>query len=65
MAKVQSFADKMAKGTLDFTKHCSTCEESYTMIKLVTTDKSPETNSYKFKERIVAMCKCNENELIA
>jgi len=63
MAKVQSFAEKVAKGTKDFTTNCPECDESYTMIKLVTAEKSDKTNAYRFKERNVPMCKCNEGEL--
>lgn len=63
MAKIQSFADKVNKGTKDFTTHCPKCEESYTMIKLVSTEKSDKTDAYKFRERNVRMCKCNENDI--
>lgn len=65
MAKIQSFADKVAKGTIDYSRHCPKCEEAYTMIKLVTAEKMADTNAHKFKERMVAVCKCNENEITA
>jgi len=63
MAKVQSFADKVNKGTKDFSTHCQKCEESYTMIKLIKSEKSEKTNAYKFNQKMVAMCKCNEKEI--
>lgn len=63
MAKVQSFADKMNKSGKDFTRHCPTCGESVSPVKLVTSEKSDKTGAYQFKERFVGMCKCNESEL--
>ena len=38
MGKTKSFADKMNKATADYTKHCAECGESYSIVKLVSTE---------------------------
>lgn len=63
MGKVKSFADKVAKSSMDFRSHCSECGEALQSVKLVTSEKSEKTGDWKFNQRFVGMCKCNENEL--
>jgi hypothetical protein len=63
MAKVKSFADKMAKDKKDFTTHCPKCGESITTIKLVASELSEKTGAYRFKQSFVGVCKCNENDV--
>lgn len=63
MGKAATFADKMAKSQQDFSKHCRECGESLQIIKLVTADKSEKTGAYRFKEKLVGICKCNENSI--
>lgn len=64
MAKQKSFADKVAKATHDFSRHCKTCGETISTVKLVSTERSPKTGAYRFKEKFVGVCKCNEKELL-
>jgi len=63
MAKGKSFMDKVAKSAQDFTKHCPKCGESITTVKLVTSEFSDKTGAYRFKQRLVGLCKCTEKEL--
>ena len=63
MAKVQSFADKMNKATQDHTTHCPKCGESYQTIQYITSEKSEKTDAWKFNQKFVGLCKCNEGEL--
>ena len=63
MAKVKSFADKIAKDKRDFTTHCPKCGESITTIKLVASELSEKTGAYRFKQSFVGVCKCNENDV--
>ncbi len=63
MAKVKSFADKVAKNTMDFHKHCPKCGEAINTIQLVKAERSA-ANSWRFNEKYVAVCKCNEKEVI-
>jgi len=63
MAKIKSFADKMNKTGQDSSKHCSECGESKTMVKLITSEQSPETKAWRFRHRFVGICKCNENQI--
>ena len=64
MAKVKTFADKIAKDKLDFTKHCPVCGESFSMVKLVSSEPSDKEGAWKFREKIVGVCKCNEQEIL-
>lgn len=61
MAKDQSFAAKLKKGDTHQVK-CPDCGNTYTILKVVSTEKS-ELDTYKFKENMVAVCKCNEKEV--
>lgn len=63
--KDRTFASKVAKASLDFTEKCSVCGDSYRLLKVVSTIKLPEKNSYRFQEKIVKVCKCNEKEIYA
>ncbi len=63
MAKIKSFADKVAKDKKDFTTHCPKCGESITTIKLVASELSEKTGAYRFKQSFVGVCKCNENDV--
>lgn len=64
MAKVKTFADKVAKDQIDFTTHCPECGESLSMVKLVSSEPSDKEGAWKFKERVVGVCKCNEKEIM-
>jgi len=63
MAKAKSFADKVAKNSMDFKKHCQKCGEAYTNIRLVKAEKSA-AGSWRFNDRNVAVCKCNDKEVV-
>ncbi len=63
MGKSKSFADKVSKGIHDNATHCPKCGESLVRIKLITTEKSEKTGAYKFNQKNVGMCKCNESEI--
>jgi hypothetical protein len=62
MAKSTSFAEKVAKSAEDHTRHCSVCDQSITTVKLVTSEYSPETGAWRFRQKFVGICKCNEKE---
>ncbi|MBN2030553.1 hypothetical protein JW824_09940 [bacterium] len=64
MAKAKTFADKVSKATHDFTTHCPKCGESIVSAKLVTSEKSTKTGAWRFNEKLVKLCKCNERETI-
>lgn len=64
MAKDQSFAAKVAKGSAtDSGNHCPTCGESFNMVKLIVSEKDEIKNSWKFNQRFVRVCKCNHAEV--
>jgi hypothetical protein len=63
MAKAKTFVDKLAKSKMDFTTHCPTCGESITTVKMITSERSDKTGAYRFKQKFVGVCKCNENEV--
>jgi hypothetical protein len=64
MAKAKSFADKVAKASIDFHKHCPKCGGPINTIHLVTSEKSGHSNAWRFREKDVGVCKCNEKEVV-
>ena len=63
MAKQQSFADKAAKhATMKGTK-CPVCGTIYQPILMVSSERSRTVASWKFNERRVQVCKCNEKQI--
>jgi hypothetical protein len=59
----RSFATKVAKSTVDTRKHCPVCGEVIEYIKQITTVTNTENNSMRFPEKMIAVCKCNRNEV--
>ncbi|OQX96452.1 hypothetical protein B6I21_01000 [candidate division KSB1 bacterium 4572_119] len=62
MAKDRSFAAKMAKGEVE-SNTCSTCGETYSTLKVISSEVKDGRDSVGFKEKFVAVCKCNEKEI--
>lgn len=62
--KDRTFASKVAKAALkdSLAKHCNVCGEIVNVVQLVSSEKS-ETGNYKFKEKFVEVCKCNQKEI--
>jgi len=67
MAKDRSFAAKVAKGAKEAlkAKQCPKCGEVINMMKLITSEKRADSGTWRFKEKFVAVCKCNEKEVYA
>ncbi len=63
MAKQQSFADKATKAAQMKGAKCPVCGTIYQPIKLVTSERSTTGPNWKFSERRVQLCKCNEKEI--
>jgi hypothetical protein len=65
MAKTQSFADKVAKAALSKGAKCPVCGTIRQPILLVASERSPTGKTWRFNERRVQVCKCNEKEIYA
>jgi hypothetical protein len=65
MAKAQSFADKAAKAALTKGTKCPVCGTVRLPILLVSSERSSVKGTWKFNERRVQVCKCNEKEIYA
>jgi hypothetical protein len=63
MAKQQSFADKAMKAAMQKGVKCPKCEGIRQSILNIETVLNPKTNSYKFLQKHVNVCKCNEKEI--
>lgn len=64
MAKKQDFLSKTKKSD----KHgntCPICEAPITHIQMVNTEKSQKTDSWRFSQKNIGVCKCNEKEVYA
>jgi len=64
MAKDKSFAAKMGKSA-KADGECPQCHEMRNSVLVVASEKKENTESWKFKEKMVHVCKCNENEVYA
>ena len=64
MGHAKTFAQKVAKSATDYTKHCPECGESLHTIKYVVSEKSKETGAWRFNQKFIGICKCNEKEIL-
>ena len=64
MAKKQDFASKTSKKS-QAENICPQCEVPVSYIQMVKTEKSKKTNSWRFNQRYIGVCKCNEKEVYA
>lgn len=62
MAKRQSFADKASKKA--HTKMCPVCATAVEPTRVVDPSYSTDKKSWKFKDKIVEICKCNQKDLL-
>jgi hypothetical protein len=65
MAKQQSFQDKATKAAQRKGAQCPTCGTIYQPLLVVSSEKSATSAGWKFNERRVQVCKCNEKEVYA
>jgi hypothetical protein len=65
MAKQQSFADKAMKAATMKGAKCPVCSAIYQPILMVTSERSKVASGWKFNERRVQVCKCNEKQIYA
>ncbi len=63
MAKRQSFADKASKKT--HATICPVCSAQVEYVRLVDPAYSTDKKSWKFKDKLIGICKCNEKEVLA
>lgn len=63
MAKDRSFAAKVSKATSHGGNQCPECGETYSTVKIVTSEKQESSGAWKFNQRLVRTCKCNEKEV--
>ena len=64
MGKDRSFATKVAKAAQQFGKHCSKCGEAYKNVQVVSSEKHPVKGTWRFVTRNIAVCKCNEKDVL-
>jgi len=67
MAKDRSFASKVAKGAKDALKarQCPVCGDIPNIVMVVHSEQKTASPSWRFKEKYVSVCKCNEKEVYA
>ena len=63
MAKQQSFADKAAKAGLIKGAKCPVCGTVFQPVLLVSSERSKKSPNWKFNERRIQVCKCNEKQV--
>ncbi len=65
MAKQQSFADKATKAAAIKGSKCPVCGAIFQPILMVSSERAKTGASWKFSERRVQVCKCNEKQVYA
>lgn len=60
--KDKSFAAKLGVSKEDRKRHCDTCGETYSYLKVIDSEMG-DSGAWKFKEKFVGVCKCNQNEV--
>ena len=64
MAKRQTFADKARKQSMIKGSLCPVCNEVMQPIKLITPEVTP-VESVRFRQKLVRICKCNRDKVLA
>ena len=62
MAKRQSFADKVAHAQAKGQHTCPVCGNALQTVKWVTSEMSAR-KAYRFSQKMVNVCKCNNKEI--
>jgi hypothetical protein len=63
MAKDKTFGAKVAKSKATASKICPVCKEAVNTVQFVQSVKNVETGGYRFPEKYIGVCKCNEKEI--
>jgi hypothetical protein len=62
--KERTFATKVAKMRDKTRRQCPKCDGVMTVVQLVTSERSAVTGAWRFNQRFVSVCKCNEKEIL-
>ncbi|HUI64580.1 MAG TPA: hypothetical protein VEO56_03840 [Bacteroidota bacterium] len=65
MAKQQSFQDKATKAAQMKGAKCPVCGTIFQPVLMVSSERSRAGASWKFNERRIQVCKCNEKQVYA
>lgn len=63
MAKDKTFGAKVAKSQAIASKVCPVCKDAVNTVHMVRSIKNEETGSWRFAEKYIGVCKCNEKEV--
>lgn len=63
MAKDKTFGAKVAKSQAIASKVCPVCKDAVNTVHFIRTEKNAESGSYRFIEKYLGVCKCNEKEV--
>jgi hypothetical protein len=65
MAKKQkTFAEKVASSGEGSNRVCPTCGETLSYVQQVKSVQNSDNNSWKFNQKMVAVCSCNKAEVL-
>lgn len=62
MGKTRTFVDKMKADKGQHT-YCPVCGSAYQSVRTLTPEANEQTGYFKFRERMVQVCKCNHKEV--
>jgi len=62
MAKTKTFAEKMIKDKSNI-RTCPVCGSAITAVKTMVPERNDDTGYFKFRNRMVEVCKCNHQQV--
>jgi hypothetical protein len=60
--KDKSFAAKLGVNKEDQKRHCSKCGETFSYVNVIDSEMANK-GAWKFREKFVGVCKCNQKEV--
>jgi len=60
----RSFAEKVAAASEEKGRHCPECGELYQYVQYVSSAENTNSAGWKFNQRMIPVCKCNESEVM-
>jgi len=62
--KPKTFAEKVAESSNGANRVCPDCGETMSYVQQVKSVQNSENNSWKFNQKMVAVCSCNKSEVL-
>ena len=62
--KAKSFAEKVAAASEESGTTCPKCGDTLSYVQQVKSVQNPESESWKFNQKMISVCSCNKTEVM-